>query len=165
MEVVINKSSISTFNVPVTNSNYDLDSKDKQHYDNKSSNFNECTCFDLKLKQDYLTKTKNKVKFNQKYKKHENEYKLKLLSILSSKLESILNSNIREEKRFPQEFVIQNKSYFYSEEIPEISLYCYFKRLVELSEAETSTFVLLSIFVDRFCSSADFHLTWNTIFR
>jgi hypothetical protein len=129
---------------------------------------NECTNPALKIKQQYMkqktkesysnTKT-DKIMLNKKHCKYI------LLETLSEKLSQILNDNIKEEKQCPEEFAEQNRTYFYSPEIPDISLKDYFKRLAELSKAEFSTCMLLSIYLDRFCENASFHLTWNTVYR
>ncbi len=133
-----------------------------------NSKINECTNPALKIKQEYL-KPNNKDNFSNtntdKVVLYQKRCKYKLLDTLSIKLSEILNSNIREEKLCPEEFAVQNDSYFYSTDIPDISLKDYLRRLAELSKAEFSTCMLLSIYVDRFCEAASFHLTWNTVYR
>lgn len=166
MEVNTNTKNSKTVKFMISNSN------DKDYSVNllkpESSETSQCTNPALKIKQQYL-KQKNKESYSNtktdKVTVYEKNYKYKLLEALSYKLTDILNSNIEEEKIYPDEFAIQNQSYFYSVEIPDISLKDYFKRIVDLSKAELSTCMLLSIYIDRFCEAASFHLTWNTVYR
>lgn len=161
MEVPSKTTKLVKFTNPKSNDK-DFSNKPQQSF------LNQCTNPALKIKEQYLSKQKIRESTSLKTQKLLNQdknYKYRLLDTLSIKLVDILNCNVKEEKKSPGEFTIQNQSYFYSDEIPEIGVKEYFRRLIELTKAELSTCLLMSIYIDRFCEAASFHLTWNTIFR
>lgn len=90
---------------------------------------------------------------------------IKILYFLANTLEDIILDNTLNEKECPENFVMQNKSVFYSAKIPEISIIKYLARLIKLSKPEMSTCILLCIYIDRFCENSCFHISINNVHK
>lgn len=81
---------------------------------------------------------------------------------ICDKLVSIVEENKDIDPSYLEE---QNESVFYSHIIPKINLKDYLKRLLFNANINASTIVLIAIYIDRFCSIYEFHLTMNNIYR
>lgn len=82
--------------------------------------------------------------------------------VLSKKIQLIVKENKDIDE---QELRIQNKTPFYCNKLPKVSIMVYLLRLIKLSKAEYSTVVLTGILLDRFCDNLEFHLTKYNVFR
>lgn len=59
----------------------------------------------------------------------------------------------------------QKSSAFYSSNLPSISISSYVKRIINNSNIQSSTILLIGIYFDRFCNVYDMIVTKNNIFR
>lgn len=79
---------------------------------------------------------------------------------------TIIEDIVEENKSYTEEELnMENNSIYYCETIPNISVKKYFERLISYSDIDTSTVILIGIYLDRFCYKAQFLLTKNTVFR
>lgn len=59
----------------------------------------------------------------------------------------------------------QTRSLFFSKIVPEISAEAYLLRVLKYTRLETSTLILMSVYIDSFCEINGFFLTKNNVFR
>lgn len=93
-----------------------------------------------------------------------NEEKKKIIEEISINLQEIICEN----KQFNEEvFLIKDekKDIFYLSNLPPISLIDYIKRLFKYTKMDISSLISAIIYIDRFCESKKYILTYNNIYR
>lgn len=88
------------------------------------------------------------------------ELKKKIIDAVAINLHEIILEN----KQNNDEKYIKN-DIFYLSKIPPISLIDYIKRLVKYTRMDISSLILAIIYIDRFCESRKYILTYNNIYR
>jgi hypothetical protein len=86
----------------------------------------------------------------------------KITTIVASSINEIveINSSVIYDASSNQE-----DSPFFSKRVPNITLEAYLKRIVKYTKIESSTLILCSIYVDRFCEKYEYFLTPHTVYR
>lgn len=135
-------------------------SKSKLRLDHIKTNFKE-EIQKVEVIKDKKKESKNKV--NDKIRKINYEDILNIYQNgLANQLEHILESN----KSIENEYLVdQEESVFFCSVIPMISIKDYIIRLTSNSGINPSTIILMGLYIDRFCSNIEFHMTYKTVFR
>ena len=87
-----------------------------------------------------------------------------LIHAISIALISILDSN-KNLENYSEILNRQSSIVFYSNIIPNISLYDYLLRIQTYANIEKSTLIISLIYIDRLCNTANITLTYNNIHR
>ena len=87
-----------------------------------------------------------------------------LIHAISITLTSILDSN-KNLENYSEILNRQSSIVFYSNIIPNISLYDYLLRIQTYANIEKSTLIISLIYIDRLCNTANITLTYNNIHR
>lgn len=89
------------------------------------------------------------------------ELRKKIIDAVAINLHEIIYENkINNEEKF----IVHNDIFYLSKE-PSISLTDYIKRLVKYTKMDISSLILAIIYIDRFCESRKYILTYNNIYR
>lgn len=84
--------------------------------------------------------------------------------IVSFISDNIVNKIIQNQRRFPN--LKRNiNDILYSENIPRISIYQFFKRIIKYSRIEDSTLVAIVIYIKRFLRKQKYLINYNNIFN
>ena len=87
-----------------------------------------------------------------------------LIHAISITLTTILDSN-KNLENYSEILNRQSSIVFYSNIIPNISLYDYLLRIQTYANIEKSTLIISLIYIDRLCNTANITLTYNNIHR
>lgn len=88
------------------------------------------------------------------------ELKKKIIDAIAINLNEIIYEN---KQNNDEKYIIND--IFYLSRIPPISLTDYIKRLVKYTGMDISSLILAIIYIDRFCESKKYILTYNNIYR
>ena len=105
---------------------------------------------------------KDQLKSKSKTKVKQNNLTLnEVLPYLVKSLEEIIGHNETEEV----EALINDKSPFFFNDLPEISISEFLCRIIKYSKIETSTLIIMSMYIDRYCDQCCYYISHYSIYR
>ncbi len=105
---------------------------------------------------------KDQLKLKQKHKSKQTNMKLNdVLPYIVNSLEEIILYNETEEV---DSLVCDNSPFFFND-LPEISISEFLRRIIKYSRIETSTLIIMSMYIDRYCDQCSYYISNYSIYR